>query len=102
MGLISPVRSSRPEKPVTAGRDRKSTRLNSSHLGISYAVFCLEKKGQGVGNMDTLKTPLGRVYVALAQERAPVLQAQARFVFFLKVPPPAHFSLFPPAALLLV
>src|SRR5258705_3562257 len=24
--------------------DRKSTRLNSSHLGISYAVFCLEKK----------------------------------------------------------
>src|SRR5437899_8140614 len=26
------------------GRDRKSTRLNSSHLGISYAVFCLKKK----------------------------------------------------------
>src|SRR5262245_62283302 len=25
------------------GRDRKSTRLNSSHLGISYAVFCLQK-----------------------------------------------------------
>src|SRR5258705_5797306 len=25
-------------------RDRKSTRLNSSHLGNSYAVFCLEKK----------------------------------------------------------
>src|SRR5262245_63369286 len=31
---------------VTAIRktDRKSTRLNSSHLGISYAVFCLKKK----------------------------------------------------------
>src|SRR5438045_9481706 len=28
-----------PRKP-----DRKSTRLNSSHLGISYAVFCLKKK----------------------------------------------------------
>src|SRR5947199_7207087 len=28
----------------TGGRDRKSTRLNSSHLGISYAVFCLKKK----------------------------------------------------------
>src|ERR1035438_10608901 len=28
--------------PVIA--DRKSTRLNSSHLGISYAVFCLKKK----------------------------------------------------------
>src|SRR5262245_64243794 len=29
---------------VFTGRDRKSTRLNSSHLGISYAVFCLKKK----------------------------------------------------------
>src|SRR2546426_8686169 len=28
----------------TTGRDRKSTRLNSSHLVISYAVFCLKKK----------------------------------------------------------
>src|SRR5947199_7838869 len=27
--------------------DRKSTRLNSSHLGISYAVFCLKKKTLG-------------------------------------------------------
>src|SRR5258705_5491233 len=33
-------------EPTVAGRgiDRKSTRLNSSHLGISYAVFCLKKK----------------------------------------------------------
>src|SRR5205814_8806464 len=28
----------------SSDRDRKSTRLNSSHLGISYAVFCLKKK----------------------------------------------------------
>src|SRR3712207_7026266 len=28
----------------TAGEDRKSTRLNSSHANISYAVFCLKKK----------------------------------------------------------
>src|SRR5439155_11042684 len=27
-----------------SGRDRKSTRLNSSHVAISYAVFCLKKK----------------------------------------------------------
>src|SRR2546426_5919418 len=33
------------------GRDRKSTRLNSSHLVISYAVFCLKKKK----NNQTLK-----------------------------------------------
>src|SRR3989454_1005911 len=30
--------------PTAGGRDRKSTRLNSSHLVISYAVFCLKKK----------------------------------------------------------
>src|SRR5256885_8325228 len=30
--------------PLLYGSDRKSTRLNSSHLVISYAVFCLKKK----------------------------------------------------------
>src|SRR5256885_17049047 len=34
----------RPRRPAAA--DRKSTRLNSSHLVISYAVFCLKKKKQ--------------------------------------------------------
>src|SRR5262245_63863307 len=29
---------------ISMSADRKSTRLNSSHLGISYAVFCLKKK----------------------------------------------------------
>src|SRR3712207_8680337 len=32
------------EGPLGAGGDRKSTRLNSSHANISYAVFCLKKK----------------------------------------------------------
>src|SRR3712207_9595401 len=32
------------DKVGKAGRDRKSTRLNSSHANISYAVFCLKKK----------------------------------------------------------
>src|SRR2546426_1971150 len=32
------------DKPVWIRGDRKSTRLNSSHLVISYAVFCLKKK----------------------------------------------------------
>src|SRR2546426_5900743 len=31
-------------RPLDRGADRKSTRLNSSHLVISYAVFCLKKK----------------------------------------------------------
>src|SRR3712207_7528543 len=36
----------RAEQPAVrdVGRDRKSTRLNSSHANISYAVFCLKKK----------------------------------------------------------
>src|SRR6267142_1727415 len=34
---------------VRAGADRKSTRLNSSHMSISYAVFCLKKKKRGRG-----------------------------------------------------
>src|SRR5476651_2644614 len=33
---------------VPAHPDRKSTRLNSSHANISYAVFCLKKKNAGV------------------------------------------------------
>src|SRR5438132_5521399 len=33
-----------PRLPATGDRDRKSTRLNSSHTVISYAVFCLKKK----------------------------------------------------------
>src|SRR5438045_6709352 len=33
-------------------QDRKSTRLNSSHLGISYAVFCLKKKKQKKHNTE--------------------------------------------------
>src|SRR2546426_6677342 len=32
--------------------DRKSTRLNSSHLVISYAVFCLKKKNNSENNMS--------------------------------------------------
>src|SRR5262245_63446719 len=38
--------SSSKTPSVGSARDRKSTRLNSSHLGISYAVFCLKKKKQ--------------------------------------------------------
>src|SRR5437868_12116838 len=33
--------------------DRKSTRLNSSHVSISYAVFCLKKKNKKCTNINT-------------------------------------------------
>src|SRR5690625_6349990 len=39
----SPI-SLRSKRGETVFRDRKSTRLNSSHVAISYAVFCLKKK----------------------------------------------------------
>src|SRR5256885_13127567 len=53
----SPVRAStdffkKPENFVFP--DRKSTRLNSSHLVISYAVFCLKKKSSGEPTSDSL------------------------------------------------
>src|SRR3712207_7063844 len=36
----------KPREGLLEHRDRKSTRLNSSHANISYAVFCLKKKKQ--------------------------------------------------------
>src|SRR5690606_40367856 len=43
-----PARASTPRARVVEreDRDRKSTRLNSSHVKISYAVFCLKKKNR--------------------------------------------------------
>src|SRR5258707_3759406 len=50
------VRSDHP-LPAAAGRtDRKSTRLNSSHANISYAVFCLEKKKDRTRRKSTKQT----------------------------------------------
>src|SRR5438270_7870146 len=43
-------------RPETLG-DRKSTRLNSSHSQISYAVFCLKKKNQRDSNDETRTNP---------------------------------------------
>src|SRR5438034_6452334 len=42
-----------------APQDRKSTRLNSSHTVISYAVFCLKKKRDSKHGLRLLSTPPG-------------------------------------------
>src|SRR3712207_8470932 len=48
-----------PSRPfLLVGQDRKSTRLNSSHANISYAVFCLKKKNLG-GEHHIEKKELG-------------------------------------------
>src|SRR5438477_9776945 len=39
---------------VTGAKDRKSTRLNSSHMSISYAVFCLKKKKKKIDNDSSI------------------------------------------------
>src|SRR2546428_6347048 len=57
-GSVSPQPRvhARPLQPLRSGnrrRDRKSTRLNSSHDQISYAVFCLKKKNQNAESIDT-------------------------------------------------
>src|SRR5688572_32751724 len=65
------ARSHQPELTRPSQRqvgDRKSTRLNSSHSQISYAVFCLKKKKKsndaslrddhGLGHVATLTSPL--------------------------------------------
>src|SRR5689334_24582014 len=41
--------------PKNSSSDRKSTRLNSSHSSISYAVFCLKKKKKNTNKQNTHK-----------------------------------------------
>src|ERR1039458_125590 len=83
--------------PVQA--DRKSTRLNSSHLGISYAVFCFKRDRQlrlhsNVG-VDVI-APLAHIF---HQPRAPPLGRLAHdagpCLFFLMIRRPPRSTLFP-------
>src|SRR5258708_11274773 len=64
----------RQDLPAGAGTDRKSTRLNSSHQIISYAVFCLKKKkithtaskqqrNGSISRIDFTKAPDARAHV---------------------------------------
>src|SRR5205814_2537638 len=57
-----------PRPAPACARDRKSTRLNSSHLGISYAVFCLKKKNLILGSV---RSCAGTNHVALTRSQAP-------------------------------
>src|SRR2546422_5230786 len=55
--LLRQPAADRPTHSATApNRDRKSTRLNSSHGYISYAVFCLKKKKKIHTKKSTLST----------------------------------------------
>src|SRR5438132_6231993 len=56
--VLSPFRGPQPNTAHAIGRlkDRKSTRLNSSHTVISYAVFCLKKKKKRENTTSSNKT----------------------------------------------
>src|SRR5256885_12457565 len=58
--------AARRERPC-ANRDRKSTRLNSSHLVISYAVFCLKKRKRLMSPLPLLRS---YTFVAVASTAA--------------------------------
>src|SRR2546422_8153909 len=72
------VRRKRNVHPRPSGRslnrrdqDRKSTRLNSSHGYISYAVFCLKKKKKNKPSELTSETPLYSPPEPATQETSP-------------------------------
>src|SRR5438270_8999156 len=54
-GRVTPLSSSGRPLLRRADADRKSTRLNSSHSQISYAVFCLKKKKKKKKNKNVYK-----------------------------------------------
>src|SRR2546426_7933427 len=61
-GYVSMVIGSTPPNTASPTRDRKSTRLNSSHLVISYAVFCLKKKKDNGERNSPPFSPRTRVF----------------------------------------
>src|SRR3954466_7050742 len=90
--------------------DRKSTRLNSSHTIISYAVFCLKKKRTSPDGRGRLHAPGGGAFSAASAgvwrgrgSRGGVARVafaagcrQLFDFFFLKARPPPKSPLFPP------
>src|ERR1039457_6456418 len=90
-------------------RDRKSTRLNSSHLLISYAVFCLKKKRRGVmvGELGASGVACGvrcsatcaplSMHVTSCESHTPVVTRRlpSPFSFFLMIRRPPRSTLFP-------
>src|SRR6476469_3315624 len=91
-GRTSPV----PRQPAP-DPDRKSTRLNSSHRCISYAVFCLKKKKEEVvtrASRQQAKVGLQFLRFARFEEAHRHRGLAARF-FFLMIRRPPRSTLFP-------
>src|ERR1035437_4767559 len=82
--------------PESDAGDRKSTRLNSSHANISYAVFCLKKsEPQSWRNAVVYPLPAWRGWTAGRVTRSsPAIYRRIDFFFYCWAAPP-HFALFP-------
>src|SRR5437588_3909776 len=63
-----PVDDARRGRRLVVPRDRKSTRLNSSHTVISYAVFCLKKKNMILSRKDPLPNRVQGVVITSARQ----------------------------------
>src|SRR6266496_3775839 len=109
-GLLGPRGARPPRRPArrqSAKPDRKSTRLNSSHVEISYAVFCLKKK-KDLGHVVLVFAEFGGVFDQLLFFLFLVLDGLGllvllgidllgadRFLFFLMIRRPPRSTLFP-------
>src|SRR3954466_6565360 len=92
--------------------DRKSTRLNSSHTIISYAVFCLKKNKQTATQQDAELMQVAPTATPHTRNRAPTVlsmwpppsrrltcpPAGSSCFFFLNTAPPPSSPLLPPPA----
>src|SRR6266511_3603341 len=93
------ARGRRRARPNSPGRDRKSTRLNSSHVNTSYAVFCLKKKKHAP--LNTLISPNRRVsclqtfVLSDSPSSSLALSFYPALVFFLMIRRPPRSTLFP-------
>src|ERR1022692_3658261 len=95
---------------MSASRDRKSTRLKSSHLVISYAVFCLKKKKRQYQQVEATiprrALDVARIVIRCGRVLAPPAEpisargiahsgASSVFFFFLMIRRPPRSTLFP-------
>src|SRR5256885_8601484 len=78
--------------PAATMKDRKSTRLNSSHLVISYAVFCLKKKKKYASSHDRRHAKPLDYHKTLLIVRQPTRECLVRYTNHLPTPDALHSS----------
>src|SRR2546429_1752216 len=72
-----------PGRQSVTSPDRNSTRLNSSHGYISYAVFCLKKKKKDAFSADPNRDALGSIIAPTARRKHLGREPKARIIFAL-------------------